>query len=220
MKRILLFLSLGICISLAFAVTPVTAETLSFEFMGGDAYNFPTPLTVHQSGYPDIQFSANYDTEPFGPYTPYYAWRLSLWNGPEAWELEQVHHRLFLSNPPPEIQYFAIHFGYNYFLVGHAWRNGDFIFHLGIGPIIANPSNIVRGQDFQAASSGWLDQGYELAGVGAQVAFSRDFYYLPNAFIVVDVGLMGALASVPVANGSADVPNLSLHGHLGLGFSL
>ena len=29
-------------------------QTFTVEAMGGSAYNFPTPLTVSQSGYPDI----------------------------------------------------------------------------------------------------------------------------------------------------------------------
>src|SRR5260221_14476355 len=84
------------------------AQTFTFEALGGSAYNAPTPLTVRQTGYPDIRLSAHYDTKPFGPYYPYYSWRASFWN-PEhdsAWEITQIHHRLFLANNPPEIQFF------------------------------------------------------------------------------------------------------------------
>src|SRR5215471_13635694 len=89
------------------------AQTFTFEAMGGSAYNVPTPLTVSQTGYPEIRFSAHYDTKPFGPFYPYYSWRASSWNQEhdQAWEITQVHHRLFLANDPPEIQFFAIHFG-------------------------------------------------------------------------------------------------------------
>lgn len=202
------------------ATTSLCAQGLTFEFMGGSAYNFPTPLTVHQAGYPDVQIMANYDTEPFGPYTPYYAWRASLWKGTEAWEIEQVHHRLFLSNTNDVIQSFAIHYGYNYFFLGHAWKNNDFILHLGIGPILTNPSNTIRDQVLHTGGTGLFDAGYDLSGVGAQIAVSRNFDFFEKIFFLLDVGLMGGLATVPVVNGTADVPNLSLHGHLGFGVNL
>jgi hypothetical protein len=100
------------------------AQGFTFEAMSGSALNLPTPLTVSQNGYPDIRFSAHYDTKPFGPFYPYYSWRASFWNQEhdQAWEITQVHHRLFLANNPPEIQFFAIHFGYNFYMFGHAWK--------------------------------------------------------------------------------------------------
>ena len=197
------------------------ATPFTFEFMGGTAFNFPTPLTIHQSGYPDLQFSADYDTKPFGPYTPYYAWRAALWDKNEAWELEQVHHRLFLTNPPPEVQNFSIHYGYNFFLFGHAWKNPDFIFHLGTGPVITNPENTVRGQVLHTWGTGIFDQGYDFSGWGIQAAASRNFQVWESAFVTADIGLIGGWAwTVPVVNGSADVPTLGLHFHLGAGFGL
>ncbi|HTC21105.1 MAG TPA: hypothetical protein VK859_09670 [bacterium] len=201
------------------AAESAPAQTLSLELMAGSAYNFPTPLTVHQAGYPDIHLTADYNTEPFGPYTPYYAWRFSLWDKDEAWEFEQVHHRLFLTDPPPEIQNFSIHFGYNFFLLGHAWKRGDFIFHADAGILITNPENTVRGQVLRTGGTGIFDAGYNFSGLGCQVAVSRDFYFAKNFYLVLDVGLMAGWAVVPVANGSADVPNISLHGRLGPGFS-
>jgi hypothetical protein len=107
------------------------AQTFSFEALSGSAYNIPTPLTVRQTGHPDIRFAAHYDTKPFGPYYPYYSWRVSFWNATkdQAWELTQVHHRIFLTNNPPDIQSFAIHFGYNFYMAGHAWKRGGFVYH-------------------------------------------------------------------------------------------
>jgi hypothetical protein len=213
------WLAVPIFVSILMGTVSLRAETFSLELLPGSAYNFPTPLTVRQAGYPDINLTADYATEPFGPYTPYYAWRVSLWDKNEAWEFEQVHHRLFLTNLPPEIQIFAIHFGYNFFLLGHAWKRGDFIFHADAGILITNPQNTVRGQILQTSRTGLFDDGYNFSGVGAQLAVSRDFYFAKNFFLVLDVGLMAGWATVPVSNGSADVPNISIHGHLGPGFS-
>ena len=203
---------------LAGGTSLVRAETFTLELMAGTAYNFPTPLTIHQNGYPDLQFTANYDTKPFGPFTPYYSWRASLWEGNQAWEIQQVHHRLFLTNPPPEVQYFSIHYGYNYILLGHAWKYTYFTLHTDIGPIFTNPQNTVRGQVLFTYGTGIFDQGYDFSGVGAQVAVSRAFRVWGATFVVADIGLIGGWAwTVPVANGSADVPTLGIHFHLGTG---
>lgn len=204
-----------------FISAPAPGEDFTLEVMGGDAYNFPTPLTVSQAGYPDIQLTAQYDTRPYNAYAPYYSWRVTLWDKDEGWEFQQVHHKMFLTNPPPEIQNFAIHYGYNYFLLGHAWKRLGLVFHLDTGPIITNPSNTVLGQVLETAGTGWFDQGYDFSGWGAQIAVSKNLYVTANLFAVAEVALMGGWAwSVPVSNGSADVPNLSLHGRLGLGLSI
>lgn len=199
----------------------VSGGSLTLEVMGGSAFNFPSPLSIHQDGYPDLHINADYDTKPFGPYTPYYAIRLSLWDKDEAWELEQLHHRLFLTDPPPEVQFYAIHFGYTYFMVGHAWRNPDFILHLDGGAIITRPENTVRGQKLQMNDVGLLDMGYYFSGLGGQVSASRNIYLWGTAFAVVEVGIAGGWAwDVPVAGGSSDAPTLGLHGHIGAGIDL
>jgi hypothetical protein len=77
----------------------------------------------------------------------------------------------------------------------------------------------VRGQVLHTGGTGIFDAGYDFSGFGAQVAVSRDFYFSGNFFVTLDAGLMAGWARVPVADGSADVPNLSLHGRLGPGFS-
>ena len=197
------------------------AQRFTVEALGGTAYNLPTPLTVSQSGYPDIRFSAHYDTKPFGPYYPYYSWRATLWNreGTEAWELTQVHHRLFLSNNPPEIQVFAIHFGYNFFMVGHAWKRGDFVYHVDGGVLVCNPESTVRGRTLNTRGTGLFDAGYTLAGGGGQVGVSRTFHLTKHLFAAGNLSFMAGRARVPVADGSAAVPNLSVHGQLGVGFS-
>jgi hypothetical protein len=218
-SKILRVAGVGLLGTLVLFVPRLWAGDFTLELMTGTAFNLPSPLTIHQSGYPDLRISAQYDTEPFSPYTPYYAWRLSLWDKDGAWEFEQVHHRLFLTDPPPEVQDFSIHYGYTYFLLGRAWKAGEYLLHFDAGPVITSPESIIRGQGFQTYNKGLLDSGYYFSGLGAQAAVSRNFAVGGPVFILADVGLIGGWAWwVPVSNGSAEVPTLGLHLHLGTGF--
>jgi hypothetical protein len=195
------------------------AQTLAVELMTGSAYNFPTPLTVHQSGYPDLNVTAHYDTRPFGHDFPYYALRISRWDGDGAWEFEQLHHRLFLSHPPPEIQDFSIHYGYNYLLFGYAWRRDGLVLHLGAGPILTNPESTVRHQT-RPYGSAFFDGGWYYSGIGMAAAAEKTFPLTTRTFFIVEVALSTGFAwSVPIENGSANVRNVALHGHIGLGYT-
>lgn len=211
--------TLALLAALFLSELPAQAGSLTLELMGGTGLNFPTPLTFHQDGYPDIQTSAHYDTKPFGPFAPYYAWRAGLWEREEAWEMEQIHHRLFLTDPPPGVDYFAVHFGYNYFFFGHAWKKAGFVWHLGAGPIVTNPESSVRGKVKQEIGTGIFDAGYYFSGIGLRAALGKDFYLSEKLFIVAEASFTAGWAWwVPIADGWADVPNLALHGHLGLGY--
>jgi hypothetical protein len=195
----------------------VQAQTWSLELMGGSAYNLPTPLTVSQAGYPDVSLTAHYDTKPFGPFLPYYSGRLRVWIKHRPWELQLVHHRLFLANTTDEIQRFNVHFGYNYILAGRAWRTHGVLVHAGAGVIVPNPENIVRGRGVNTGQVGAIHTGYGLSGVGGSVLVSREATLASHMFLVAEGGAMFARATVPVVDGSAHVPNVGLHGRVGVG---
>src|SRR5205809_626858 len=104
-----------LCLVLALLAPRVAvAQKLTIDLMSGSAYNVPTPLTIRQDGFPVIRFTAHYRTRPFSPLAPYYSWRVDFWNHAKtgAWEVQQVHHRLFLANTTDEVQRFEIHYGY------------------------------------------------------------------------------------------------------------
>jgi len=193
------------------------AQTISAELMAGTAINFPTPLIVHQNGQPSIDTTAHYDTRPFGPDLPYFAARLSRWDGDRAWEFAEIHHRLFLAHPPSEIQYFAIHFGYNYLFLGRGWRKDGYAFHLGAGPILTNPETVVR-NEHRTTGNWFFDGGYYYSGIGLEAAAERDVRISTKTYLVFELALVTGFAwDVPVANGRAEVPNVGLHFHVGLG---
>src|SRR5579864_4744429 len=214
-----MFVAVGASLLMVLASpTPSRAQSVTVDLMGGSAYNVPTPLTIQQAGFPDIRLTAHYDTRPLGPFAPYYSWRVDVWDTHGAWEVQQVHHRLFLSNTTPEVQFFAIHYGYNYFLVGRAWRTHGFVIHASGGLVVPNPDNIVRGKSLNLSHNS-VDVGYRISGGGAALAVSRQIALGTHVYLLADGGLIAGRASVPVVDGSASVPTVGLHGHLGIGFA-
>ena len=213
-------------LGLAFAAVLVfpssaRAQKVTVDLMTGSAYNVPTPLTIRQDGYPIIRMTAHYDTKPFRPFAPYYSWRVNFWNHSHtaSWEVQQVHHRLFLSNTTADVQRFEIHYGYNYFLFGRAWMVRGFALHAGAGVVAPNPASEIRGKFLNTSDPGALDVNYRIGGVGAGGSISRHATLIKHLGVLADGGVLGGRVKVPVRDGNATVPNLGFHGHVGLSVS-
>jgi hypothetical protein len=193
------------------------AQGVTVDLMFGSAYNVPTPLTIRQQNHPVLEHTARYDTRPLGPYAPYYAGRVTFWrgNGNAGWEIEVIHHRLFLANTTPDIQRFEIHFGYTYLLAGGAWRAKGFELHVNGGAVLTNPANVVRGLPMNTSDEGAEDATYAISGVGGSFAVSRELKLIGRLSLVGTGAIVAGTVSVPVAQGSARVPNVGLHGQVG-----
>ena len=221
MKKVGWTLGLALLILNPGFTNPSMAQNLSLEFMTGSAYNLPSFLIVRQANQPDLTFSPHYDTNPFSGHAPYYAWRVSLWNGEESWEFEHLHHKLYLRDNPPEITDFAISHGYNYILLGHAWKRHGFLFHLDLGPIMTHPEAAVRGQTLDSEHGGLLNEGYYFSGIGFHTAIGKNIFISDNFYAILELAFTaGWTWDVPMPGGTADVPNTAIHGHLGMGLNL
>ena len=67
--------------------------------------------------------------------------------------------------------------------------------------------------------SAFFDGGWYYSGLGVATAVEKTFHFTSHAFFVTEVAFSTGFAwSVPIANGSANVRNVALHGHLGLGY--
>jgi len=182
----------------------------SVELFTGTAYNFRTPLTISQAGQPDLDFTATYHTRPFSD-SPYYAWRIGKWKHGHAWELEMIHHKVYLTNNPAEVQRFEISHGYNLLLINRADVRGGLIYHLGVGAVVAHTESTVRGESH--------DTGYHFTGPAGQAAVGKRFALTEKLFATVEGKITAANARVDVANGHAKAPNIALHGLVGLGYT-
>lgn len=187
----------------------------SVELMGAGVYNVPLPLTIRQQDYPDINLTARYSTEPF-KLPVYYDWRISRWEEDQSWEVEFIHHKLYLQNNPPEVQKFSISHGFNMLFINRGFYRQGFCYRAGAGVVIAHPESNVRGIEF-GSSTGGNNWGYYLSGPAIQASVNRPYYLGERFFIHAEAKITFGYTSVKIAHGRADVYNLAFHLLLGLG---
>jgi hypothetical protein len=181
----------------------------SIEIGTGSAHSFSTTLQIQQTNEPEIRIGADYATRPWED-APYYDWRVSYRKKETAWELEFLHHKLYLENDSPEIQHFEVSHGYNMLFVNHLWKLRYFDFRAGAGPVISHTESVIR--DLA------LDTGYDLSGVAGQVGVGKRLYLSQRFFLNLETKLTFSNANVSVAEGEASVPNFAIHGLIGIGY--
>ncbi len=188
----------------------------TLEAFLGSAKSVATPLSIHQYGEERIHLIARYNTRPFAG-SPYYAYRISKWSQNRAWEFELVHHKLYLSNPPDEVEQFNVSHGYNLITVNRAWLRRGFILRVGTGIVVTHPETTVRGKRLT-----WEEgfDGFYISGITFQVAAGKKFTIWGKLFGVLEAKLTASYAVIPIQDGNAYVPNAAVHGLFGLGFEL
>lgn len=211
--------SLRIFVCLGFFLLPAglaAEDGWVFQVSVGAVENLESSLEIRQDGFPDLELDADYETRPFeGPL--YYSLRGGWWRGRGGWELELIHQKLFLQDPPPEVQHFAISHGYNLLTVNRAWEGRGLVWRLGAGAVIAHPENEVRGRVLDPEETN-LPGGYHLAGPVLQAAAEKRFGLGESWFLGLEGKVSGALAEVPISGGEAEVPNVAFHALLGIGY--
>lgn len=203
-----------LCLALAAAPQLAAQPSVELQVFGGSSASLSLPITITQRGQPDLGFTAHWDTKPFRP-TVYYAWRVGLWNGNRGWRFDHTHHKLYLRNPPPEVDEFRITNGFNLLTVSRAFRSGPLTYSLGAGPVVTYPINEVRDQ--RLAHDRGLG-GYLLSGASLLAAVTREFRVSGGLIASLDARASASWVRVPVVNGRATVPNAALHLHAGLGY--
>jgi hypothetical protein len=193
--------------------TPATAQ-VELQVFGGSALNLRTPITISQAGHPDLSFTARWGTRPTRP-TWYYAWRVGLWNANRGWRLDHTHHKLYLDNPPPEVQAFRITNGFNIVTVSRAFRRNALTWSLGAGPVITYPISTVREKKFDH-DNGF--NGYHLSGGSLMAMATREFPLTGGLVLSLDARTSLSWVRVPIEDGHARLPNAALHLHAGLGY--
>jgi hypothetical protein len=146
---------------------------------------------------------------------PYYDVKVGVAREPWAFELELIHHKLYLANRPAEVDTFEITHGYNPILLNVVREKWGAAFRAGAGILLAHPQSTIRGLRFPE-TGGIL--GWYVSGPAAQAGVSKWRDFGRHFFAGAEGKFVGAWARVPIVQGSADVPNLSLHGLVTVGW--
>jgi hypothetical protein len=190
------------------------AAQFEAQVFAGSSVNLPSPLRIVQDGQPDIAFTAHWATRPFLD-TPYYAARVALWRGRRGWLLDFTHHKMYLTNPPGEVQFFRLTNGVNMLTVSRGFRRGTFSYAVGAGPVITFPVTRVRGRENGGGRGFW--GGYFLSGATLMASVTRRVPVAGPVFLSLDGRGSVSYVRIPVGGGHASVPDFAFHVHLGLG---
>lgn len=188
----------------------------TFQVGTGDAYNFPSRLEISQDGQPDVNLTADYVSKPFSTQAIYYDFKIGYWKDNAAWEFESLHHKIYLTNKPPEVQRFQISHGYNMNTVNRAWDDGMFIYRVGGGFVMTHPETTIRGKIKE--DDGGI-KGFYISGLSAQAALEKRFFVTGGLFLSLEGKFTAAYAVVPVYGGEARVPSYALHGIAAIGYA-
>ena len=204
--------------SISFLPDKLLSQTRwSFEFSGGAPVNIPFPVHIYQQGEPDIRIaSAGFYSEPF-PLPPYWDWRFSRSGQNGLWELEAIHHKLYLSNKPAEVQRFSISHGFNIFTVNRGWRIGAYIFRTGLGCVFSHPESEIRNKKFEDQGN-FLNTIYYISGPVLNVGINRRWYIIDRFFVQSELKNTFSYARVPVADGHAEFFTSSFYITAGIGY--
>ena len=187
----------------------------AFELHCGEVYNLLMPLTIRQKGYDDIRLSARYASESF-ILPVYWDGRFSRWKNGKSWELEAIHHKLYLKNTSSEVQKFNISHGFNMIMVNRGFEKKSFRYRAGAGVILAHPESNIRGKEFGDTGDDF-DLGYYISGPVFNLAISKPFYLGNRFYINAEAKTTLAYSYIKVAQGNSDVYNIAFHLILGFG---
>jgi hypothetical protein len=197
--------------------TVVAQAHWSLELGGGVVWNAKTRLTIEQDGEPDIRLTADYETRPFGdPW--YYLIRVTRSKDSSAWELQFLHHKLYLKNTTDEVEHFEISHGYNIFTLNRAFLSLPVTLRIGGGIVLAHTESKVRGKEYKGNNGGIFGSGYRITGPVVIAGGSRPLWLSSRWFVTPEIQVSAAWARVPVADGDATAPNVAAHFLIGAGY--
>ena len=204
-----------LCLVVVFILPAMAMADWNIQLFTGSSYSFPSPLKIEQDGEKDIDLTAEYETRAWSTQAPYYALRIAKWTDNHAWEFESLHQKLYLTNKPDEVQKFAISHGYNINMLNYALSKHGFIYRVGGGFVMTHPETTVRGKSWE--DDGGLN-GFYISGAGGQLAIEKRYIVTEKLSLSLELKMTAAYAEIPIADGTATVPNYAAHGLIGIGY--
>jgi hypothetical protein len=192
--------------------TAAAQSAWSAEVFIGDAFNLTSRTHIHNVQTSASVFGGDYETRGFeGPL--HYSLRLTRWNQDRGWQLELLHHKLYLRNRPPGVEALSVSHGFNIVTLGRAYALDPWRFRLGAGPVVAHPEARIGGVSYGG--------DYELAGAAAIGSVGATFDLTPHWSIAAEIAATFGYADVH-PGGEPDlrfsVRNPAIHAQFGVGY--
>ena len=143
--------------------------------------------------------------------------RFGLWRRESGWELQFLHHKIALTDKPPEIDKFEVSHGWNLLTIQRASHAKALDWRAGAGPVIAHAEGTVRGRDVDGGD-GLFGRGYYVSGAGALAGAGKSLAVWRSLFATDEGQVTYSRARIPINTGHARTTNLAFHLLLGLGF--
>ena len=139
-------------------------EGLVLQAFGGAVINFRTTLKINQQGESPIDHCASWDTRPWEQ-PLYWALRLRWQRERDGFEVQFLHHKMFLIDPPANVQHFEVTHGFNILTANYMRRSRPLHWRVGAGVTMPNTFATVRGESF-----GYSRLRYRRAGTPGRAA--------------------------------------------------
>lgn len=191
---------------------PAHGADWSVELLIGDAYNADSHTKIKQGELGNISFTGDYETR--GLESPlHYEWRIARWEDDRAWELQLLHHKIFLQNRPTGVEALSVSHGFNLLSVNRAVEHHGWHLRAGLGPVITHAEARILGTSY--------DGPYELAGAAVVIGIDRRLDLSKHCYLMGEVsGTYGYARAQPDGTPELEVTirNPALHAQAGVGY--
>jgi hypothetical protein len=184
----------------------------SAELLIGDAYNADSATHIKHETLGDVAFTGDYQTRGFeGPF--HYAWRVARWDEDRGWELQLLHHKLYLQNRPTGVDLLSVSHGFNILTFNRALQFGSWRVRGGVGPVITHAEATILGTSY--------DGPYELAGAAVLVGVDRKVQLSTRLYVLGELAATyGYVHAHPDGTPRLEltIRNPAIHAQLGVGY--
>ena len=190
---------------------------VNFNLNFGTAYNIPTYLKIQQEGHDPIELWARYATKGF-KVPIYWDYKLEFETEKNLLGLRSTHHKLYLTNPTPEINTFSITHGYNLVMAYYGWKKKYFDLLVGGGIAFSHPEGVVHGE-FIALEEGIPLYGgkYRLTAPNFEFEIKRKWYFTNRMFFNYGLRFLAGYAKPKIIDGYIETYPIGIHIAAGMG---
>jgi hypothetical protein len=190
----------------------------SIDVIAGAPLNFDSKVTFHQAEEEDISHMGRYISKPFED--PFYlGFRFNFNIAGNVWELQFLHHKIYLTNTTAEIEHFEISHGFNTLTIHYRFIYDEFNLRLGAGIVLPHTESTIRGQK-HASTGGIFGWGYHITGPILLTGINRDWMLGSHFYLNSEIQFIAGWAKVPIYNGHAHATNFAFHFIFGFGYKL